>query len=108
MPQFRSTIRRIAFSLLLLSTGLSAQRYTGHDHAVFHRQPQSPPAAAKHQSLSGNTSASHPKTTTTATAAASTQQDIHAGTATGKLVDGSNHSSAPAKTDPPLENAPHL
>src|SRR5450755_1960419 len=106
MPQFRSTIRRIAFSLLLLSTGLSAQRYTGHDHAVFHRQSQSAPAAAKHQSLSGNTSTSHPRTT--ASASASAQQGPRVGTSTGKLVDGSNHSSAPAKTDPPLENAPHL
>src|SRR5664279_792800 len=102
MPQFRSTIRRIAFSLLLLSTGLSAQRYTGHDHAVFHRQPQSPPPAAKHQSLSGSPAASHPKTT------ASNQQGPRAGTTTGKLVDDLNHNSAPAKTDAPLENAPHM
>src|SRR5664279_1931003 len=106
MPQFRSTIRRIAFSLLLLSTGLSAQRYTGHDHAVFHRQPQSPPPAAKHQSLSGNTATSHPKTA--ASPSASNQQGPRAGAATGKLVDDLNHNSAPAKTDPPLENAPHV
>ena len=34
--------------LVILTASLSAQRYTGHDHAVFHRAPQ-PPAAAKRQ-----------------------------------------------------------
>jgi len=34
--------------ILLLSMSLSAQRYTGHDHAVFHRPPQ-PSATVKHQ-----------------------------------------------------------
>ncbi|HZD32909.1 MAG TPA: hypothetical protein VE779_14765 [Candidatus Angelobacter sp.] len=40
----------IALACLLLTAGLSAQRYTGHDHAVFHRPPATASTSAKHQS----------------------------------------------------------
>src|SRR6516164_1315349 len=42
-------IGRIALVLLSTAACLSAQRYSGHDHAVFHRPP-APPAAQKHPS----------------------------------------------------------
>ena|SRR5664279_1035747 len=107
MLQSDVTIRRIALALLLLTTGVSAQRYTGHDHAVFHRQPQTPPPATKHQSSVGeNTATGHQKTATSASA--STQQGPRAGAGQGKLEDDLNHNSAPAKTDPPLESTPRL
>src|SRR5215469_105500 len=43
-------IWRLTFTVLLLPLCRAAQRYTGHDHAVFHRPPQPPPPSAKHQS----------------------------------------------------------
>src|ERR1035438_2324250 len=107
MSHSHAMIRRIAVASLWLTTGLSAQRYTGHDHAVFHRQPQAPPVATKHQSPSaGNTAASHQKTTTPASAPA--QQGPRASAGQGKLDVDVNHNSSPSKTDPPLESIPRL
>jgi hypothetical protein len=47
LAKYRSIIFSSAL-LLALSTAMPAQRYTGHDHAVFHR-PAPPPAASKRQ-----------------------------------------------------------
>ena len=105
MSESHATIRQIAFGLLFLTTGLSAQRYTGHDHAVFHRQPQTP-AAAKHQSSSTNTATSHPKTT--ASTSSSAQQGSRAGATQGKLDVDLNHASSPSKTEQALENTPRM
>ena len=107
MLQFYTTIRRIAFALLFLTTALSAQRYTGHDHAVFHRPPQPPPSAVKRQTPSpANGSTSRPKTT--ATASAASQQASRTASGQGKLDVDLNHPSAPAKTDPPTDDAPRM
>src|SRR5271157_27184 len=107
MLQSHTILGRIAFSLLLFSTGLSAQRYTGHDHAVFHRQPQSPPVGAKHQSPSTINGATN-RQKTVASASASSQQASRPAAAQNKLDVDLNHPSAPVKTETPLENAPRL
>src|ERR1035438_1947731 len=92
MSKSNATILRIAFALLALTAGLSAQRYTGHDHAVFHRQPQSPPPAAKHQSPSaGNAATTHQKASVSASA--SPQPTARTGASQGKLDVESNHNS---------------
>jgi hypothetical protein len=107
MSRSHITLSRTALALLLLTTGLSAQRYTGHDHAVFHRQPQAPSPAAKHQSsTAGNPTTSHQKTT--AMASAPPQLTSRPGAAQGKLDNDLDHNSAPAKTEAPLENPPRL
>src|SRR5664279_3613981 len=109
MMQSHATIRRIAVALLFLSTGVSAQRYTGHDHAVFHRQPQTPPAATRHQSPppAGNATPTHQKTTAAASAP-SQQPPARNGASQGKLEFDGNHNTSPAKTEPASESAPHL
>lgn len=105
MFPFRITIRRIACSFLFLTTAVSAQRYTGHDHAVFHRPPQPPPAAVKHQTPSpANGTANRTKNGATA----SGPQTPHTSTGQGKLDADANRNSAPTKTDPPLDNPPRL
>jgi hypothetical protein len=107
MSELHTTISRIVLTLLFLTAGLSAQRYTGHDHAVFHRQPQAPPTAAKHQSSSpGSAAAGHQKTATPAPS--SPQSGARAANAQGKLDVDVNHNSTPVKADPSLQNAPRL
>jgi hypothetical protein len=103
MSQSRGTIRRIVLVVAVMTTGLSAQRYTGHDHTVFHRLPQAPPPATKHQpSAAANATTSHQKPL------ASTQQGPRAGAAQGKLDMDLTHNSASAKTAPAPENTPRL
>src|ERR1035441_3980517 len=108
MSQSHATICQIALALVFLTTGVSAQRYTGHDHAVFHRQPQTPPSATRHQSPSsaGNAVTTHQKTTASASPP-SQQPTSRSGGSQGKLEVDGNHNTAPAKTEPALENAPH-
>ena len=52
--------------MLLLTVGLSAQRYTGHDHAVFHRAPAPPSSAAKRQPPSNPSGSKAPQKATPA------------------------------------------
>src|ERR1017187_522887 len=108
MSQSHATICQIALALVFLTTGVSAQRYTGHDHAVFHRQPQTPPPATRHQSPSsaGNAATSHQKITASASASPQPTSRTGASQATPE-IDG-KHNTAPAQTEPVLENAPHL
>jgi len=102
MLQSNITILRIACALLFLTTALSAQRYTGHDHAVFHRPPQASPA--KHQPAPpANGVTSHQKAP-----AASPQQASRAANGSGNVDVDSNRTSPPAKIDPPLDNSPRL
>src|SRR5215472_2264445 len=49
MRTFFTVTGRCGVLLVILTASLSAQRYSGHDHAVFHRAPP-PPATAKRQS----------------------------------------------------------
>jgi len=104
----KHTIRRTALALLLLTTGLSAQRYTGHDHAVFHRQPQPPPPPPKHQPSAAPVSGSSNRQKTATAASASSPQVPRNGATQGKLDSDLNRASGPEKTAPPLENTPRL
>jgi len=103
----RTAIFRTAFTLLLLATGLSAQRYTGHDHAVFHRQPQPPVASSKHQSSSPAVSGTGNRQKTSIAASASPQAS-HASAAQGKLEGDMNRSATPEKPEATAEDSPHF
>src|SRR5271169_2354184 len=100
MLEFR-TIRRIACALLILSAGLSAQRYTGHDHAVFHR-PAPPPPAVKHQGPPTNGIKNPQK------AAPATPQPASRTAAQNHPEVDLNHDPTRLKTGTPAENTPHL
>jgi hypothetical protein len=92
-------IRRIAFTILFLAAALSAQRYSGHDHAVFHRSAQPPSPPVKHQvAPPANSTGSHAKNTASASAAA--QQ--------AKPDAEFSHNTTPPKAEPPLDGIPRL
>jgi hypothetical protein len=99
---------RVALTLLFLTTGLSAQRYTGHDHAVFHRQPQPPAPTSKHQSASSAVGGAPGRQKTPVAPPASTPQASRTSTAQAKLDGGMSHATVPEKSDAPVENAPHF
>lgn len=46
---------RVALATLLLTAGLWAQRYTGHDHAVFHQPPSAAQPTVKHPTAPATT-----------------------------------------------------
>jgi len=95
----------LAIAVLFLGTTLSAQRYSGHDHAVFHRP--SPPPQAKHQTSSpANGPAVHPKGTTPATTPG--QAAEHSASAQGKPEVGLIQPPSPAKTNPELTTTPRI
>ena len=78
--------RRNMALILLLTAGLSAQRYTGHDHGVFHRPPQTSSSSSKHPSTSpANGSKTAPKS-----APSTTQQPSQHTAGVDKLQIGSN------------------
>src|SRR6516165_1809923 len=94
------TIVRIAFALLILSIGLSAQRYTGHDHAVFHRAPQPPPAGAKHASQSSPSGSKASPKSGQGTSSAQTGNHAATGQSHSELDLNQNSAQAPAETAP--------
>src|SRR5271165_3807139 len=98
MSEFRP-IRRTACVLLILS----AQRYTGHDHAVFHR-PAPPPPAVKHQGPPAN-GTKNPQKVAPATA---TPQPTSRTAAQNHPEIDLHQPSAPLKTRTPAEDTPHL
>ena len=105
MVEFVSACRRIACVLLFLSVGLSAQRYTGHDHAVFHRPPSPPPPTVKHQTPSAPSGNKNPQKVSPASPPS--QLTSHAAPQNHPEVD-LNQPSAPPKTGAPSENPPRL
>src|SRR5271165_4231179 len=101
---FLAKIVRVVLAMLLLTAGLTAQRYTGHDHAVFHRSP-APPTAAKHQppSTTGN---SKPQQKTVP--ANTTSQPAPRAALQSHPEAGVEQASVPAKSVAGVEYTPHL
>src|SRR5215472_10739460 len=95
------TILRVSFALALLPTGLSAQRYTGHDHAVFHRAPQPPSSTVKHQSQPSVGTKASPKT---APGNAASQPASHTTTSPSRPELDLNQNSAQT----PVDNTPRF
>src|SRR5215472_10189562 len=93
------SIWRVTFTVLLLPLGLAAQRYTGHDHAVFHRAPQPPPPTAKHQSQpTTNATKTSPKTSQASIAG---QSASHGTTSQNRQELDLNQNSAQTPTENP-------
>jgi hypothetical protein len=109
MFDLHAIIRRVAVALLFLTTGLSAQRYTGHDHAVFHRQPQPPaPVSKQHQSASPAVGGPSGRQKSPVAPAASSAQASRTSTGQAKLDSGMNHAAVPEKSDATIENSPRF
>src|SRR6516164_8960700 len=96
------TILRIALALSLLSVGLSAQRYTGHDHAVFHRAPQPPSSSVKRQSQPAGPS--NKPTPRTGQGTTSSQTAPHAAAGQSRPDPDLNRSTGQS----PVDNSPHF
>jgi len=82
-----------ATAMVLFAMSLSAQRYYGHDHHVYH-----PPAQTKHQTPPATNARAHATTTTAA------NSTVHnANTANGQSVPyhGAVSSSKPDTVTPP-------
>src|SRR5271165_2282127 len=71
MKSVSCAILKSALMLILLTAGLSAQRYTGHDHAVFHRPPQPSTPASKHGAPTQNNAKTAPRNASGASAGSS-------------------------------------
>src|SRR3974390_3145138 len=97
-----STAVRSSLAVILLTVGMSAQRYTGHDHAVFHRPPQPPAPTAKHTLPQNNA-----KTTPRNAGGASTGSTQAAPRAAGQVhTDSAQPQLSPAETA--SESTPHF
>jgi hypothetical protein len=97
----------IVLACLLLSAGLSAQRYTGHDHAVFHRPPSTAPTTVKHQTSPPTAATKTPAKTMTNSPASQSGQ--HATVPSGAEA-GSSPAPAPSKgkDNDPLTSTPQV
>src|SRR3974390_1293609 len=96
MQHLGAKIGRLSVILLVLTAGASAQRYTGHDHAVFHRPPSTPSPAAKHQSAPASTT---PKTSTKAGTTPGTVQPAPHDAPQSSSGSGGHQPPAPATTN---------
>jgi hypothetical protein len=95
-------LRFLAVAVLLSAT-LSAQRYSGHDHAVFHRPAQE--TQVKRQT-SGNGNVVHPKNVPSAAPVAQPTQ--HQKSALSKPSTELEQIPGSSKMDPQFETSPRL
>src|SRR3974390_455534 len=103
MQHLGAKIGRLSVILLVLTAGVSAQRYTGHDHAVFHRPPSTPSPAAKHQSATASSAA---KTSPKSGNSPGTVQSVTRSVPPASSGTGGNQPPAPASVNSSAETPP--